>query len=81
MFIFLASRELLCLFSLSMPFGFLSGRIPSPVERQHYPEEAAVANRTAKNEGDDVDVLSQGIRMTKKNWKLSQDFKHFKSNF
>jgi hypothetical protein len=46
---------------LSMPFGFLSGRIPSPVERQHYREEAAAANQTAKNEGDDVDVLHKAF--------------------
>jgi hypothetical protein len=55
------------IFLVTLPFGFLSGRIPSLVERQHYPDEAAAAN-----EGDDVDVLSQVIRMTKKNWKLSQ---------
>jgi hypothetical protein len=51
------------IFLVTLPFGFLSGRIPSLVERQYYPAEAAAANHTAKNEGDDyVNVLSQVTR-------------------
>jgi hypothetical protein len=52
---------------VTLPLRFLSRRNPTLLERQYYPEEAVVADGKLKNEGDDVDVLSQGIRMTKKN--------------